>query len=130
MFEIFIGRGPNLDEVTVLARDPVELENIRFVTDPSNNRFVRHELVPVGKVDSDERDVRTLKNVRVEDRAVACDDAGLFEFADSIVDGRTRKANLLRDGGVTDPAVFAKEFEDLAVDPIESCRHLCHGSAR
>ena len=89
MFEFLVGARSHLDQVTILARDAMEFENVGLGSDALDDRIIIGEFTALRKRDESESRVAAIDGVRVHHSGVAGDDSSLFEFANPLVDRRS-----------------------------------------
>jgi len=112
----------DLDEVILLARDMVALENLREFLD-----LLVEILDPVagvvGNGDGDEDDDSPPDPRFVHDSHVLLDDPLAFQFLDPFEHRWRCHSDLARQFGVRDGSVLLKDVEDLSVHFVDAFHH-------
>ena len=113
--------GDDLEQVVVLARDAVALEDLREGADLGLDLAHAAEVV-AADADADVRGHGEADRLGRDVGAVAADDAALLERADAAKALRRREMDARGEVDVGDPAFGLDDFENLAVDGVESGR--------
>jgi hypothetical protein len=114
--------GDDLEQIVVLARDAVALEDLREGADLGLDLADAPEVV-AADADADVRRDGVADLLGRDIGAVAADDATLLERADAAKALRRRQVDPGREVDVRDPAVGLDGFQNLAVDRVEAGGH-------